>query len=77
MTDTVSIDAGGRLLPVGFEMHAMSHIKRDVAAVDALTPASCTDTNEPALCDTSTAHEILNLIAKTMDVSATVWDWTR
>ena len=75
MTDTVSIDSGGRLLPVGFEMHAMSHIKGHVAAVDALTPASCTDTNEPALCDTSTAHEILNLIAKTMDVSASSWDW--
>ncbi len=75
MTDTVSIDSGGRLLPVGFEMRAMSHIKAHVADVDALTPASCIDTNEPALCATSTAHEILTLIARTMDVSATGWDW--
>lgn len=75
MTDTVSIGSGGRLLPVRFQMHPMSHIKGHVASVDALTPVSCIDTNEPALCDTSTAHEILSLIAKTMDVSATNWDW--
>ena len=75
MTDTVSIDAGGRLLPVGFAMHAMSRIRGHVAALDALIPAGCADTNEPAFCDISTAHDILNLIAKTMDVSATAWDW--
>ena len=75
MTNTVSIDSGGRLLPVGFEMLAMSHIRHHIASVDALIPLSCIDTDKPALSDTSTAHEILGLIAKTMDVSATAWDW--
>jgi hypothetical protein len=75
MSDVISIDAGGRLLPVGFKTRAMSYIKSHVQKIDDLVPASCKDSNKPVLVDVALAHSILQEIEKTMDVSGTGWDW--
>lgn len=76
LSDIISVEAGGRLLPVGFKMLAMSHIRRSIEELDQLIPASCKDTDQPALCDTDLAHEICSTIAETMDVSDTSWSWS-
>jgi len=75
MSDVISIDAGGRLLPVGFKTHAMSYIRKHVQKIDDMIPMSCTDSNKPILCDVPLAHAILQEIEKTMDVAGTGWDW--
>ncbi len=75
MSDVISINAGGRLLPIGFKTHAMSYIRKHVRKIDDLVPVSCTDTNKPILCGVEIAHSILQEIEKTLDVSGTGWDW--
>lgn len=75
LSDIVSIDAGGRLLPIGFEMLAMTHIRQHVVKLDEIIPSSAVESNKPALCDVNLAHEICREISKTMDVSAAGWDW--
>ena len=75
LSDIVSIDAGGRLLPIGFEMLAMTHIRKHIAKLDEIIPSSAVDSNKPALCDVSLAHQICKEISETMDVSAAGWDW--
>ena len=75
LSDIVSVDTGGRLLPIGFKMHAMSYIRKHVIKIDDLIPSGCVDTNQPILCNAALAHDICQEIADTMDTSETDWDW--
>ena len=75
MSAIVSVNAGGRLLPVGFDIRAMTYIKSHVVKIDQLVPNSCKDSSNPSLCDVFTAHQICEEIGKTMDVTGTGWDW--
>jgi hypothetical protein len=75
LSDIVSVDSGGRLLPVGFKIRAMSHIRSSIQLIDQLIPAQCTDTNKPVLLETDMAHQICSEVAKTMDVEETSWSW--
>jgi hypothetical protein len=76
LSDIVSVDAGGRLLPVGFKMHAASSIRRHVDKLDSLIPAECKNTDRPVLMSVNEVQEICREIASTMNVSDIDWDWT-
>lgn len=75
LSDIVSVDPGGRLLPVGFQSRAATHIAKKIVQVGQLIPASSFDTNVPALVDADLAHQICDLIAETLDVGDTGWSW--
>lgn len=75
LSDLVSVDSGGRLLPVGFRTHAMSKIRRHIETLDALIPASCKDSNSAALVPVDLIHQICSEISITLDTSEIDWDW--
>jgi hypothetical protein len=75
LSDIVTVDKGGRLLPVGFKMRAMTHIREHIRRIDEMLPPECKDTDKPVLCDIALTQRILDEIAATMDVSGSGWSW--
>ena len=75
LSDVVSVDAGGRLLPIGFTTREKDVVRGPVQRVDALVPPGCVDTDEPELCDLDAVHSILGEIESTLDVRGTSWNW--
>jgi hypothetical protein len=75
LSDVVAVRPGGRLLPVGFQSRAKTHIESLVEEIDQLIPAECADTNTPVRVSLEALHKIIDLVEQTMDVGETGWDW--
>lgn len=75
LSNVVSVRPGGRLLPVGFQSRAKSHIERTIAKVDAMIPAAWRDVDVPAKVSTDMLHALIEEIEQTFDIDETDWDW--
>lgn len=75
LSDIVSVDPGGRLLPVGFQSRAATHIATKTAQIAKMLPSECVDSGTPILVDTELAHRICEKIAETLDTEESGWGW--
>lgn len=75
LSNLISVRPGGRLLPVGFQSRAKSHIERHVAKLDDMVLASWRDTQTPTKVSTEKLHRIIDEIEPTFDIDGTDWDW--
>ena len=75
ISDTVTIKASGRLLPVGFTVRASTHLRAPVSEIDERLRIAGIQAGEPYLIDVAVAHEILRFIETTLDTEATGWSW--
>lgn len=75
LSDVIAVRPGGRLLPVGFQSKAKTHIQAKVERIDGIIRPDWRDTDRPISIPLSTVHEIIDLIEPTMDIDGTDWDW--
>lgn len=75
LSDVIAVRPGGRLLPVGFQSKAKTHIQPIMERIDNIIRADWRDTERPNQIPITMIHELIDLIEPTMDVSGTNWDW--
>lgn len=75
MSETYTIQPGGRLLPIGFESLPKTKIDKIVSQLDQLIPSGCLDTGKPVSSDPDLAHRIIDLVQNTLEIDAATWDW--
>ncbi len=75
MSEVYTIRPGGRMLPVGFQSLPKTKIEKTICSIDRLLPGHCLNSDTPAQIDSLLAHDILNLIEKTLETDPDQWDW--
>lgn len=67
LSEITALKPGGRLLPVGFQSRAKTHVEKTIAEIDALVPPAATGTGNPVQVSLETAIQIIDLVEKTLD----------
>jgi len=75
LSEVIAIRPGGRLLPVGFQSKAKTHIQGIMERLDAAIRIDWRNQDRPVRIPLSAAHEMIDLVSQTFDTSAINWDW--
>lgn len=73
LSSITTLKPSTRLLPVGFEIKAKTHLQKPIAKIDQIIERYTTDLSEPFLMDVADAIEISQLIHSTFK-DASTWD---
>lgn len=75
VSEVISLKAGGRLLPVGFQTKAMTHIKGTIQTIDKQVEKLAVLDN-PSIINLGDGIQIIEEISKTFEFEAPAkWDW--
>ena len=75
LSDVVAVRPGGRLLPVGFQSRAKTHILPMIEEIDRVVRPEWRNSERPVRISIAETQNLINLIEPTLDIAATEWDW--
>jgi Z1 domain len=75
LSDVIAVRPGGRLLPVGFQSRAKTHIQTTIERIDGIIGAEWFNTERPHQVTISTVNSLIDLLEQSLDITTIAWDW--